>query len=274
MSLSIKYYNYYGDYMTNGMFKGFVKAVIILSVAFFIYRYISYRIWLSKGLDNVDISFVDERPNEKPKSEDLSKYKDLYNTINFEVIEENFGEEFFDIYYKGKSFSDEFYIYMGVMSLIKKEMVYNCNLEKNISSLEVNMKINEIFDDAKYEKKSFETKNGFLNIIYDNINDSYLVKINGKCSGYDYSNGGIKTNLISANTQNKELYLYEKAFYLDHSENSNGNLVFNYHSGVDKESLIISNNYESFDLNKVATYKYTFVIKNEKYYLKSINIDY
>lgn len=254
----------------NNIVKGFVKAFIIVGVIYLLFYYISYNVWLKKGFDNIDVTYKEENTtNQNEPQPSNQEYQDLYNKLNFEVLETNFGEEFTNIYFGSTSFTSEYYLYMGIISLVKDNFVTNCNFEKEIPVQEVDFKIKELFDMPIYENKSFSTKNGYLNITYDGSRGVYVVKTN-KCSGFDYSKGGVKTQIYNSNTAGNHLYIYAKAYYVDNSQDSNGALTFNYHSGPKKEYPTIANNIDKLDLNKVATYKYTFVRENNKYHLSSI----
>ncbi len=250
--------------------KGFVKALVILGVLGLAFYYISYRVWLSKGVGNVDITYREEGSSDT--KEDLEKipYKDIYEKVSFETLEANFGEEFSDIYYQGRNFTSEYYIYTAIINLLKDNFVTNCNYETVIPSDEVEFKIKELFNTPIYELKSFKTKNGLLSITYNASNKTFGVKISN-CSGYNFDNGGIKVEFYNKEFAGNYLYVYEKAYYIDHSKDASGAMTFNYHSGPSSEYPVIANSYEKLKKEQVATFRYSFIRENGKYYLTGIN---
>ena len=251
------------------MGKSFLKACGILLVILVVLYYISYSRWASNDFDDVDITYKDDYVDEKDantdkKSQTVSgeKYKYLYDYVNYELIQNNFGEEFLNNYYYGNKFSDEYYLYVAVINLLGNEMSVNCNIEKDIDSSSIRSKISELFGSVIYNDLSFSTSNGYLNIVYDENNNSYKVTTN-KCNGFEYSNGGIKTEYVKSIIKDDYLYIYEKAFYLNYSF-ENG-MTFNYHSGMDENSEIVGHNYETLDLNKMPTYIYRFKKNGNSY---------
>ena len=125
--------------------------------------------------------------------------------------------------------------------------------------------------DYELSNVSFTTKNNYLSVTFDELNQKYYVKINDKCAGFDYSDGGIKTIYYDSKVKDNYLYIYEKAMYLDYSYDSNSNLVYNYHSGLDKNSNVVGNDYNSLNLSNFPTYVYKFEIKNNVYKFISVN---
>ena len=257
--------------MNNSAVRGFFKAIIIVGVLFIIVYYISYNKWLNHNFDNVDITYRtnDNTKNNKPVKDD-KEYQTLYSNINYELLEYNFGEEFYDIYYNNKPFYDEYYIYVGIINIIKNDIIVNCNLEKTITSSELKTKIKSLFGNVNYSNKSFTTKNNKISISYNSNEDKYTVKLNGTCSGYDYSLGGIKNIYRSTETNGDYLYIYEKALYVENVKDNNENVIFNYHNDINKDSKIISNNFEKIDFGSLPTYVYKFVKENNQYTIKSI----
>ncbi len=255
-------------------FKGFIKAFVIVSVLFSILYFVSYRRWLNRDIKSSDIkyNYIEEGSSIKNvdlKKENKSDFSYLYNKVSYEFLENNFGEDFFDYYYGNKLLSDEYYIFVGIINLIHNELVFNCKYDKVISTSLIDESIKSIFGDVKYNNTSFVTSNKHLSVEYDDESLSYHIKTD-KCSGFDYSNGGIKSEIYEVYSFNNNLYIDEKVMYLDYSLDSFGNIIFNYHSGISKNDKIISNKYEEINKNDLPVYRYSFIEKNGKYFLKSI----
>ena len=254
--------------------RGFVKAVIIVAVLFSIIYFFSYKRWISKDFGSEEIKYnynVGEKNNEdvvEVKKNSMS-YLNLYNSVNYEFLENNFGEEFFDIYYNNQKFNDNFYTFVGIINLINKDLLINCNYDKILSLAQVDSSINSIFGNVKYNNISFKTKNGHLSIDYDNDLKGYHV-VTDACSGFDFSNGGIKTEYYETFSSNDYLYIDEKALYMEYSLDINGKFSFNYHSGITKNDKILSNKYEEIDKSKIPTYRLIFKNIDGNYYFDSV----
>ncbi len=123
--------------MNNDVIKGFIKAVIFLFVVLLVWTLIRYSRWHQKDLDDFDIKYVERGEDIKEEIADKGEYEELYNRVSFEHIESNFGREFFNIYYEKQEFSDEYYIFMGLINILKDELKNNCNIEKTINAVEV-----------------------------------------------------------------------------------------------------------------------------------------
>lgn len=259
--------------MNSSVFKGFVKAAVILSIVLAVLYVVSYNKWLNRSFDDIDITYKDDEEFVSEVKVDKDSFKGLYNQINFEFLEQNYGEEFFDIYYQGEKFSNNYYLYVGIINLIKDDVIVNCNLEKEIPATQVDFKINEIFDNPVYQKESFTTKNGYMTVKYNGETDRFIIKINDKCSGFDYTNGGIKNEMYDVIERGDYLYIYEKALYLNYTRDSNGNIKFNFHNGLSSSSKVISDNLDSINMNEIETYKYSFLKRDDKYKLVSIEKD-
>lgn len=253
--------------MNNSAMRGFLKASVILGFIFVILYIVSYNKWLNNNFDDIDITYGGEKNKEK----EIVKvdYKDLYEKINYEFMEYNLGSEFFDIYYGNEKPIDEYYLFVGITNLIRTEMLVNCNIAKEIDQKDVDSKINELFGNVSYTNKSFKNIDGSLSFEYDELYQKYLVKTN-KCSGFDYKNGGIKNIYIDSYIDGKFLYIREKSIFLDYTNDSFGNIIFNYHEGLDKNSKIISNSFDKIDLETVSTYTYKFMDNSGNYTLVSI----
>lgn len=246
--------------------RGFLKAIIIVGFLFAIVYFISYNKWLNHNFDSIDIRYKEENARLDDDQDELkTDYKELYNSINYEFLENNFGEEFFDIYYNGGKISNEYLIYLGVINIIKEDIKSNCNFKIEINSTDLYNKIKTLVGNVNYEDKSFTTKNKHLNIEYNDSNKSYVVSVN-KCSGFDFSNGGIKSTYKETKTENGYVYIYDNSIYLDYSE-KNG---FSYHADIQKDSKVVSNSFENIDFNSIPIYEYKFRIGNGSNTLMSI----
>ena len=260
--------------MNSNAGRGFLKAIIIVGVLFIGFYYISYNKWLKHDFDSVDITYRlddNEENNKINEKKETKEYQTLYSNINYEFLQYNFGEEFYDIYYDNKPFYDEYYIYVGVINLIKNDIIVNCNFEKEITSSELQTEVNKLFGNINYTNKSFTTKNNKISINYDSNENKYIVKLNGTCSGFDYSNGGIKNIYRKAEIDDKYLYIYEKALYVENIKDNSGNITFNYYKDINKDSKIIANTFEKVDAGILPTYVYKFAKDNNQYTIKSIS---
>ena len=259
-----------------GALKGFLKAAIAILILVVVFQYASYKRWLNTGFDDMNIVYNDGNEKQddgggssEPKDVD---YKLYYNKVDYHTLENNFGSEFTEVYYSplGVSyFSNKYYLYISIMNIINKEINGNCNYNREIPSMEVDMKAKEIFGSINVEKKSFETLDKGLTVTYDTNKDSYIVKTN-KCSDFDFRNGGIYTIVIDSKTEVNYLYVYEKALYLDYSQDSVGNMVFNYHANTDKDSRVIANFVESINYDIVPTYIYVFKKDGNNYIFQGV----
>lgn len=255
-----------------------MKAAIILCFLFAVVYFISFSRWKNSHFDDIDITYretddetgkLEDMPSDKTDIEDEKKYKSIYEKVNFELLENNFGEEFQNMYYNGENFSSTYYIYLAIINIVKDKAKVNCNLKMDIDEAKVRFEINSLFGSVNYNNQSFKTKNGYLEINYNKEQNKYSVKLN-KCSGFDYSKGGIKNIYSGYSLVGNYLYIQEHAVYLDYSQSVDGNLVFNYHSGVSKDSPVVGNDINKLDTNKLDTYVYKFEKEKEGYKLISI----
>ena len=253
--------------LNNSAVRGFLKAIVILGIILIVMYFFSYNKWSNTNFDNIDITYG----GKKDSDNEITKvdYKNLYEKINYEFLEYNLGSEFFDIYYNNQKPSDEYYIFVGLVNLIKNDMLVNCNIFKEIDKKTLDNTIKELFGNVLYIDKSFENKDKTLSFTYDEKSQKYTIKTS-KCSGFDYSNGGIKNVYFDAYIEGKYLYIREKSMYLDYTKDEFGNIIFNYHDGLDKNSKVLSNSLEKIDLEKILSYKYKFIMDSDKYTLISI----
>lgn len=264
-------YNNFGEFMNNNAGKGLLKAIVIVGVVFAILYFISYNKWLDHDFNEVDITYKTTDVEELSQSKEVDvtdEYKSLYSSINYEFLQSNYGEEFYNVYYGNQKFTSEYFILVGITNIIKNNTSVNCNYETVVTKDQLKDEIRSLFGNVSYMDSSFTSKNN--NIVIDFKDNNYYVKVNGKCSGFDYLKGGIKNIYTKAIEDDDILYIYEKASYLENIVDSNGNLNFNYHSDINKNSTIIANSYEKVDLEKLPTYVYKFIKENGKYTLKEI----
>lgn len=261
--------------MNSSALKGLFKASVILGILYFSLYYFAYNKWLNDdSLENVEINYGNYKitgNKDDVKKENISKvdYRNLYEQINYEFLEYNFGSEFFDLYYGNSDIVDDFYLFVSIANLIKVNTLLDCNVVKEIDKKDVDKKINELFGSVTYIDKSFKNKEGSLSFEYDSERNKYIVKTN-KCSGYDYSKGGIKNIYYDSYIDGKFLYIREKSLFLDYTNDSFGNIIFNYHEGLDKNSKILSNDLSKINLELLPTYVYKYVYDNGNYSLVSI----
>lgn len=264
--------------MNNSAVRGLLKATVILGFVFIVIYFLSYNKWLTykDSFDDVDITYgkTEQKENVDGKDKETTvntvDYKKIYEKINYEFLEYNLGEDFFDVYYGSNIITDEYYIFVGLIHLLNNETVLNCNLVKEIGANDVDLKIKELFGNVKYIKKSFATANDIFKVEYNYSTDKYVVTTS-KCSGFDFDNGGIKNIYVNGEIKGDYLYIYEKSLYLNYTYDGNGNIIFNYHANINKDSDIIANSLDKINLDNIATYKYIFKNNNGVYTLESIS---
>lgn len=232
--------------------KGLVKGILLLSIVVLAIYTIGYKRWENADFtDDIDYSEYMEKPQLQENDFNIEKAKTIYQRVNFKMIEENFGEEFADMYYNQKKFSNEFIIYLAVVDLNKDTFRIECNNEITISKADLDKKIKELFGSyIKYEDKSFNTKNNKLSIKYSNETNIYTIN-NYACSGIEYGKGHIETKIKNANLVNNILEIEEYVYYLDYEKNSDGMYVLKYYNSLNNNGPLIKEE----DLDKVNTYK-------------------
>lgn len=262
----------------SNVLKGFIKATIILCFLFACVYFISYNNWRKNHFKDVDITYretddetgkLEDNDEKELSNKDEKEYKAIYEKYNFELLENYYGQEFQNIYYGGEDFSSTYYIYLAIINIIKDEAKTNCKLKMDIDEVEISSLIYSLFGSVEYDKVSFKTKDGNLEVIYNSDLGKYSIKVN-ECSGFNYSNGGIKNIYAGHSLANDYLYIYEHAIYLDYSQSLDGNLIFNYHSGVSSSSMIVGNDINKLDDSKLETYVYAFKKGKDGYKLVSI----
>lgn len=268
----------------NSMAKGFFKAIIILVVLFSVIYYFGYQRWLEKEFTDDDYSkYLENLPEEKEDinnnqtvedSIDQSEAKSLYEMVNFEMVQENYGEEFFNIYYDSEytdSFSDEYIVYLGIINLYKNDFINNCYGTFEVSVNDVDNKIKEIFgNDIEYINTSFSNKDKTLEIQYDNEKDMYVVT-NYRCSGIEFGKGHIVTEFIEGKLDSGYLEIVEYVYYMDYQKEENGRYVLNFYDSLNNSGNIISEEVLSdSDKEKMPIYKLIFKEEAGNYIFKDI----
>ncbi len=260
----------------NNILKGLIKAIFVLSIIFSILYVASYKIWESKGFEE-DIDFSEYLDKEKDVYEEVVNDKsnigkELYKNINFKTVEENFGEQFLDIYYNNEEFTNEFFLYLAVINLEKDTLMVECNSTKEISEEKIKEKIKELFsDNVEYKNQSFKTQNESLIIEYDETRNLYTVT-NNKCSGIPFKEEYIQTEFLDSKEVNDTIVVTEIAYYVSYTLEPNDSYTLNYHSNINKDSEIVGNSKNANkDKEKFQKYEYTFVkTTDNQYYLSKI----
>ena len=242
-----------------------LKLIIVIAIILLLYTFKRYQDWLKKPMDPGIPKYVMEDDGIDREQIDLKK---LYETVNFEFLENNFGSEFKNIYYNGKEMNNEFYIYMGILPIIKDEIKINCKLNKEISGSNVDSNIKKMFGNITYKRISYEFSDKSVKIKYDDLRDIFTVETN-KCSGVDYTKGGVKTEYISAYKEQNIATIEENIYFLK-TLITDSDLSYNYYLGFNEEGPLNSNSIEKLDRSKLPKYKLIFETKDNNYYFKGI----
>ena len=138
----------------NDVAKGFSKALVFIIVVVCCLFFIERNSLENKGIGDVNIENIleDERKEyTETKESYIEDAKKLYEKYNFKFVEDNFGKDFFDVYY-GKvktldsDISSEFMVYLAIVNSYKDNFMISCNAEYEASEKEVNSKVKELFD--------------------------------------------------------------------------------------------------------------------------------
>lgn len=242
-----------------------IKIFLIVGIGLLIYTFKRYQNWVNTPFDPGIPKYVLEQEFE---NREMVNLRELYKVFNYEYLENNLGYEFKGIYYSEEKMTDKFYIYMGILPLIKEEIKINCNLNKEISSGEVDLNIKKMFGNINYSKINFEFKDKSVKVGYDNIKDIYIVRTT-KCSGIDYKDGGVKTEYLKAYQGSNMAIIEEEVYYLK-TLISFSNIVYNYYSGIDDSSNISSNSLEKLNKDKLPKYNLVFERKGNDYYFRLV----
>ena len=244
-------------------FKGTIKGILLLSAIVLTIYILGYKKWESEEFaDDIDYSEYMEKPQLQENDFDVEKAKSIYEKISFKMIVENFGEEFVDMYYNQKSFSNEFIIYLAVVDLNKDTFRIECNNKIIISKADLDKRIKELFGNyTQYKDMSFETKNKKLSIKYSEETNTYTIN-NYSCSGTEYGKGHIETKLKNATLINNQLEIEEYVYYLDYELNNDGIYILKYYDSLNNKGREIKEN----ELENVTTYKLILERNNEGFY--------
>ena len=259
----------------NDMLKGFIKACVILLIIFCVWYFVSYKVWESKNFDDEYnyLKYYDEDEYNQVTAGDkvdLNIAKKIYDKVNFKNVNENFGNEYFSLYFGSKYLSidelpDEFLVYLAVVDLEKDSFLLECNTTRSINASIVDSKIKEIFGNINYEEKSFKSIDGSLEINYDKGSNTYFVT-NKKCSGVLFGASHIRTEMYDVKARGNFLEIYEYVYYLEYIKNKDGSYNINYYDSLDNKGNVIAvNKLDDIDKKKFSKYKFTFVKKNGNY---------
>lgn len=248
--------------------KGFIRAVIILSILFLVFYVFSYKIWEKKEFDS-DVIYNEEdiNKNDKPIINDVNIEevgKSLYGKFNFEFLENNFGSSYFNEYYKldgnySKDFSSDFIVYTAVVNLLKNSFSNTCNTTNIITLSMLNDTVYELFG-FFITNDSKEIVLDGLKITYDSNNKIYLVE-NNKCSGnLDKYSGYIKTELYKVEKNLDNTYVYETVYFYNVDKETG---VENYYSGLNNKSKILAHKNIDLDRTKLSRYILIFDSNNK-----------
>lgn len=251
----------------NDSTKKFVKVSVILLIVITIIYVIGYKKWEKQEFDDrIDYSEYIEKP--QLQEEKIITEKDakiLYEKINYKFVEENYGNDFFDIYYKNKEFSSEFIIYLAIINIQKDSFRIDCNKTIEIDKKIVDNKIKEIFGSKiKYNDTDIITLNNSLKIEYVENLKKYIIT-NSKCSGNNFGTGYIETEFLSYQETNGILQIIEYAYYIDYKKDEDGQYIINYYDSLDNTGNIIAKN-KITEKDKLLKYKLVFEKDTEGIY--------
>ncbi len=247
--------------------KGFIRAVGILIVLLVVFNLLKPVIYGNRSQSSEDAYGIDgdegETVTTKTTYDNKHDYESIYNNYNFRYIQEIFGSEFQDYYYRNKTFDDNFYLYVTVMNLTKNKFTLICHNSIDISETTIKEKMTELFGNVTYTNKSYTTSDNNLAILYNGDNKTYTVE-NRRCSGVDIKNGYIETKFLGGKETNGIIEIYENAHLVKQTEDANGVLTINNYYGVG-ESTGIAKTTTNYHI-----YKYTFTKSGDSFYLTKI----
>lgn len=242
-----------------------LKIVLVVGLVSLLFVYKKYQNWVDEKWEVETPRYVME--DDDTFKEDVNLIN-LYKRINYQYVENNLGSEFKEIYYGKEKFNDKFYIYISIIPLIEEEIKVNCNINRVISGDNVDDMVKKMFGKADYSKIGFEFKDKSVKVEYNNLENSFNIKTT-KCSGIDYTKGGVKTEYIKASQGKEMAYIEENVYYMKSLINSSG-MSYNYHSGVSEKDRIISNELEKIDKSKLPVYRLVFIREGENYYFRFV----
>ncbi len=255
--------------------KGLGRAVLILFV-FLVIMNVTKMLFVNsepKGYDEVNIYDEEAEKDKKNKVDDKSEfdnnynYEAIYKMYSYNLVQENFGSEFKNIYYKGEPFTNEFYLFLSIVNLTKNNFLVACENEVKVPEVNVNTKMQELFGGVNYTPISFTNKDKTLEIKYDEAKKEYIVKTK-ECSGVKPNNPYMSTKLLGGVSKDNYIEIVEEAHYITFEE-KDGEKVETGHVGVDEGSSIVTDN------SKVnyPKYRFKFVKDGISYHLLEINAE-
>ena len=228
---------------------GFVRAVAILFVLLLIMNMVKYIVY---GIPKEEIKIVEDSGNEENKYDNNYEYKELFSNYDYTVIQENFGEDFKDLYF-ANSLNNDFYLFSSVISLSKNNFVLFCNNTMKIMGDEVSSRVKKLYGNVEFTPASYTTKNGLISIVYNAKENTYTVT-NKKCSGLNADEAHVDTILLGGKTTDNILEVYFTAHYIEYSK-ENGLLKVVHHKDVSPASSIVNKPNED---NAFTKYKLVF----------------
>ena len=251
----------------NDVAKGFSKALVFIIVVVCCLFFIERNSLENKGIGDVNIENIleDERKEyTETKESYIEDAKKLYEKYNFKFVEDNFGKDFFDVYYgKVKTLDSdipsEFMVYLAIVNSYKDNFMISCNAEYEASEKEVNSKVKELFDyDVKYDEDKELINTSELNISYDSEKKSYIIT-NNVCSGIEFDKDYIETSFDSAKMIENKLIIVENVYYVSYAYQDANGYTLNFHSGLTKDDPVVATNHnKKIDTSLFNKYVYTF----------------
>lgn len=247
--------------------KGFLRAVAILIGLLIVFNLLKPIIYGNQSQSPEDAYGIHgddtDTPAVKLSYDKKYDYESIYNKYDFKYVQEIFGSEFSEYYYKDKEFSDDFYLYVAVMNLTKNKFTLVCHNSIDISESTIKDKVTELFGKVTFNHKSYTSADGNMVITYNGNSKTYNV-VNNRCSGIDIKKGYIETKFLGGIDNNGVIEIYENAHLVKQTEDNNGVLSVNNYYGVNESTGIAktSNNY--------YIYKYTFTKEGDSFYLNKI----
>lgn len=248
--------------------KGFIRAAAILLGLLIVFNLLKPVIYGNQKQSEEDAYGIyggdDDTPAVKITYDNKHDYESIYNKYDYKYVQEIFGSEFSDYYYKDREFSDDFYLYVAVMNLTKNKFTLVCHNSVDISEATMKEKITELFGNVQFTNKSYTSADGNLVITYNEATKAYKVE-NQRCSGIDIKKGYIETKFLGGKEKDGKIEIYENAHLVKQSEDANGVLTINNYYGVTESSGITKT------ANNYYIYKYTFVKNGDSFYLDKID---
>lgn len=247
--------------------KGFIRAVGILIVLLVIFNLMKPMIYGNSKPSDEDAYGVNGDGSEtvptKVAYDSKHDYESIYDNYSFRFIQEIFGNEFQDYYYKNKSFDDNLYLFVTVMNLTKNKFTLVCHNNVEISEATIKAKMTELFGNVTFTNKSYTTSDNNLVITYNDDIKMYTVE-NRRCSGVDVKKGYVETKFLGGKENDGTIEIYENAHLVKQTEDANGVLTINNYYGVGESTGIAKTT------NNYYIYKYIFTKSGDSFYLTGI----